>query len=158
VTPIRKVEFIIGKLTPFVIIGMGQFTIGLLVGIFLFDIPMLGNIFLVYGFAFLFSILCAALGLLISALFDTQQQAMFAIFFFLVLFILLSGLFSSTENMPEWAQILDIINPIKYIIEVGRNVILKGSTWADMQEQFWILVAMAVSLMGLASWRYKKTV
>lgn len=158
VTPIRKHEFILGKLTPFVIIGMVQFTMGLLVGVFLFDIPIEGSLLLIYGFAFLFLLLCVGLGLLISTISETQQQAMFAVFFCLVLFILLSGLFSSTEDMPQWAQYLNLLNPLRYIIEAGRNVLLKGSTLRDMQTQFIALLLMAVTLIGLASWRYRKTV
>ena len=157
VTPIKKHEFIIGKLTPFVIIGLIQFTTGLLVGKFFFRIPIEGSLWLIYGFAFLFLLLCVGLGLLISAISDTQQQAMFAVFFCLVLFILLSGLFSSTDDMPQWAQYINVLNPLKYIIEVGRNVLLKGSTLRDMQTQFFALLAMAVTLIGLASWRYRKT-
>jgi len=158
VTPIKKHEFILGKLTPFVLIGLVQFTMGLLVGIFLFRIPAEGSILLMYGFAFLFLLLCVGLGLLISAISDTQQQAMFAVFFCLVLFILLSGLFSSTENMPQWAQYVNLVNPLRYIIEVGRNVMLKGSSFRDMQTQFFALLIIASSLIGLASWRYRKTV
>ncbi|WP_373514939.1 ABC transporter permease [Persicitalea sp.] len=158
VTPIKKYEFILGKLTPFVIIGLIQFTLGLLVGKFFFQIPVEGSLLLIYGFAFLFLLLCVGLGLLISAVSDTQQQAMFAVFFCLVIFILLSGLFSSTEDMPQWAQYLNLFNPLKYIIEVGRNVLLKGSTLRDMQSQFFTLLGMAVVLIGLASWRYRKTV
>ncbi len=158
VTPIKKHEFILGKLTPFVIIGLIQFTLGLLVGKFLFQIPIEGSLLLIYGFAFLFLLLCVGLGLLISAVSATQQQAMFAIFFCLVIFILLSGLFSSTEDMPQWAQYLNLFNPLKYIIEVGRNVLLKGSALRDMQAQFFTLLGMAITLIALASWRYRKTV
>ena len=158
VTPIKKYQFILGKLIPFVLIGLVQFTLGLLVGIFLFRIPAEGSLLLMYGFAFLFLLLCVGLGLLISALSDTMQQAMFAAFFCLVLFILLSGLFASTENMPAWAQYLNVFNPLKYIIEVGRNVMLKGSTLRDMGSQFVALLLMAVGLITLASWRYRKTV
>ena len=158
VTPIKKHEFILGKLTPFVLIGLIQFTLGLLVGKFFFQIPIEGSLVLIYGFAFLFLLLCVGLGLLISAISDTQQQAMFAVFFCLVIFILLSGLFSSTEDMPQWAQYLNLFNPLKYIIEAGRNILLKGSTLRDMQSQFFTLLGMAVVLIGLASWRYRKTV
>ena len=157
VTPIKKHEFILGKLTPFVLIGLIQFTLGLLVGAFFFKIPIEGSLLLIYGFAFLFLLLCVGLGLLISAVSDTQQQAMFAVFFCLVLFILLSGLFSSTTDMPRWAQYINVLNPLKYIIEVGRNVLLKGSTFRDVQAQFFILLTMAIALIGLASWRYRKT-
>lgn len=158
VTPIKKHEFILGKLTPFVVIGLVQFTMGLLVGRLLFNIPLEGSLLLMYGFAFLFLLLCVGLGLFISTISDTQQQAMFAVFFCLMLFILLSGLFSSTDDMPIWAQYINVLNPLKYIIEVGRNVMLKGSTLRDMQTQFFALLAMAVTLIGLASWRYRKTV
>jgi ABC-2 type transport system permease protein len=158
VTPLRKHEFILGKLIPFVVIGLIQFTMGLLVGVLLFNIPIVGSIPLIYAFALLFLILCVGLGLLISSLSETQQQAMFAAFFCLVFFILLSGLFSSTENMPRWAQLIDYINPLKYIIEVGRNVMLKGSTFRDMQTQFFALLGLAIAFNLLASWRYRKTV
>lgn len=158
VTPIKKYQFILGKLTPFVVIGLVQFTLGLLVAVFLFKTPFLGNLGTMYGFAFLFLLLCVGLGLLISALSDTQQQAMFAAFFFLMFFILLSGLFSSIENMPRWAQLVDTINPLQYIIAVGRNVMLKGSTFHDMQSQFLTLLGLTVAVLSLASWRYQKTV
>lgn len=158
VTPIRKHEFILGKLIPFVVIGLVQFTMGLLVGVLLFKIPVVGSVALMYAFAFLFLILCVGLGLLISSLSETQQQAMFAAFFCLVFFILLSGLFSSTENMPRWAQVVDYINPLKYIIEAGRNIMLKGSSFRDMQPQFLALLGLATAVNLLASWRYQKTV
>ncbi|RRB02397.1 ABC transporter permease [Larkinella rosea] len=158
VTPIRKHEFIIGKSIPFVVIGLVLFTIGLLLGRFLFQVPLVGSVALMYVFAVLFLILCVGLGLLISTLAENQQQALFVSFFLLVLFILLSGLFASTENMPVWAQWLNVINPLKYIIEVGRNVMLKGSTFADVSRQFGALAGMAIGLLLLASWRYRKTV
>ncbi len=158
VTPLKKYQFILGKLTPFVVIGLVQFTLGLCVAIFLFRSPVEGSLPLMYAFAFLFLILSVSVGLLISTLSDTQQQAIFVAFFVLVLFILLSGLFSSTESMPRWAQIVNYLNPLKYIIEVGRNIMLKGSTLHDMQTQFVSLLVLTVGFLGLASWRYRKTV
>ncbi|MGV3557998.1 ABC transporter permease [Larkinella arboricola] len=158
VTPIRKHEFILGKSIPFVLIGVVLFTVGLLLGRFLFQIPMEGSIVLMYLFALLFLILCVGLGLLISTMAENQQQALFVAFFLLVLFILLSGLFAATENMPDWAQWLNAVNPLKYIVEVGRDVMLKGSTFADVSGQFFTLAGMAVGLLVLASWRYRKTV
>lgn len=158
VTPIKKHQFILGKLIPFLVIGLVQFTIGLLVAIFLFEIPTEGSLLLMYGFAFLFLILCVGLGLLISALSDTQQQALYAAFFFLMFFILLSGLFSSIDDMPQWAQQIDIINPLRYIIDTGRSIMLKGSSFRDMQTNFLALLALTVSVLGLATWRFRKTV
>lgn len=158
VTPIQKYEFILGKQIPFVIIGMIQFTMGLLVAKFIFQVPMEGSLALLYLFAFLFLVLSVGLGLLISNTSDTMQQAMFVSFFMMVLFILLSGLFSSTENMPTWAKILNWFNPLKYIIEVSRNIMLKGSTFQDVQPQFFSLIAIAAVINALAIWRYQKTV
>lgn len=158
VTPIRKHEFILGKSIPFVLIGLFLFTVGLLLGRFLFRIPMEGSLILMYVLAFLFLILCVGLGLLISTMAENQQQTLFVSFFLLVLFILLSGLFAATENMPEWAQWLNVVNPLKYIIEAGRNVMLKGSTFADVSRQLVALAVMAMGLLALASWRYRKTV
>ncbi|MEZ0607388.1 ABC transporter permease [Fibrella sp. WM1] len=157
VTPIRKYEFILGKLIPFVIIGMVQFTIGLAVGVFLFKVPVVGSIPLMYAFALLFLLVSVGLGLLISTAADTQQQAMFLVFFCLVLFILLSGLFSSTDDMPVWAQVINTINPLRYVIEAGRNVMLKGSTFQDMSLQFVALAGIASALLLLAMWRFRKT-
>ncbi|QHT71054.1 ABC transporter permease [Rhodocytophaga rosea] len=157
VTPIKKYQFILGKLTPFVIIGLVQFTVGLLVGLFLFNIPLEGSLLLMYGFALLFLLLSVGLGLFISNISQTMQQAMFAAFFCLVLFILLSGLFASTENMPQWAQYLNYLNPLKYIIEVGRNVMLKGSSFYEVRHQFFALLLLTASTLSLATWRYRKT-
>jgi ABC-2 type transport system permease protein len=157
VTPIKKYQFVLGKLIPFVVIGMVQFTMGLLVAHFIFRIPQEGSLALLYAFAFIFLILSTGIGLLISNVSSTLQQAMFAAFFMLVLFILLSGLFSSTENMPKWAQYLNVINPLKYIIEAGRNIMLKGSNWYDLQSQFLALALMAVGINALAMLQYRKT-
>lgn len=157
VTPIEKYQFVMGKLIPFVVIGLLQFTIGLLIARFVFQIPFEGSLGLMYLFALLFLVLSTGIGLLISNVSSTLQQAMFAAFFMLVLFILLSGLFSSTENMPLWAQYLNVINPLKYIIEVGRNVMLKGSNWYDLQSQFFTLLAMAMGINMLAMLQYRKT-
>lgn len=158
VTPIKKYQFILGKLTPFVLIGLVQFTMGLAVAVFLFKTPLEGSLGLLYLFAFVFLLFCVGLGLLISALSDTQQQAIFAAFFFIMFFILLSGLFSSIDDMPRWAQVIDTINPLQYIIAVGRNVMLKGSTFRDMQHPFLMLSGLTVAVLSLATWRYRKTV
>lgn len=157
VTPIRKIEFIAGKLIPFVIIGMGQFTVGLLVGVLVFKIPVEGSLALIYLLALLFQFLSTGLGLLISNISQTLQQAMFAAFFLLVLFILLSGLFSSTENMPDWAQVLNWFNPLKYTIEAGRSLFLKGSSAADLRHPLLMLGLLALGINLLAGWQYRKT-
>jgi ABC-2 type transport system permease protein len=99
-----------------------------------------------------------SLGLLVSTINNTQQQAMFISWFFMVLFIILSGLFTPVDSMPDWAQQLNIINPIKYFIEFIRMVLLKGSGFAETAHLFRSMVLFAAVLFPLAMWRYRKTV
>jgi len=157
VTPIKKYHFIIGKTLPFWIIGLLEFGFGLILGKLVFNIPMVGNLFTLFCFAgaYLFAIL--GLGLLISTLTNTQQQAMFISWFFLVLFILLGGLFSAIENMPPWAQTVTRFNPVRYFIEVNRMVLLKGSGFRDLAGHFAIMFVFIIVINGLAIFRYRKT-
>lgn len=156
VTPIRKVQFIAGKLTPFWIIALFELAFGLSVGKLFFDIPLVGNLWLIFisGGVFLFVIL--SFGLLVSTITNTQQQAMLVSFFFLVVFILMSGLFTSIESMPGWAQQIDRLNPLMYFIKIMRMVLLKGSTFADISPLFYSLVVYAIAMVSLAVWRYRK--
>jgi len=156
VTPIKKYQFIAGKLIPFWIIGLFELAFGLTIGKLLFDIPLVGNLGLVFGFAAIYLIVLLALGLLVSTIVNTQQQAMFISFFFMVVFILMSGLFTGIENMPEWAQIADKANPLAYFIEVMRMILLKGSGISDILYQLFAIIIFAVLMIWLAVWRYKK--
>lgn len=156
VTPIRKSQFIIGKLFPFWVIGMGLLTIGLILAKVIFNIPMLGNIFLLYFFTSIYILVILGMGLLISNFTDTQQQAMFIAWFFMVIFILMSGLFTPIESMPKWAQVMTEFNPIKYFVEIVRMVLLKGSGFMDIIPQLWKTLLYAIIMNGLAVWSYKK--
>lgn len=157
VTPIKKHQFIIGKLFPFWILGMGLLTIGLIIGKLLFDVPMLGSIGVMYLYTSIYILVILGMGLLISNYTDTQQQSMFIAWFFVVIFILMSGLFTPIESMPEWAQLLTEFNPIKFFVEVMRMVMLKGSTLADIIPLFMKTLLYAIVINGLAIWSYKKT-
>jgi ABC-2 type transport system permease protein len=157
VTPIRKWQFILGKLLPFWVAGLYQFTVGLLLARFLFHVPMVGSVALLYGIMALFLVVPLGLGLLISSVSNTQQQALFVAFFFLIIFILLCGLFTPTEYMPAWARTLDRINPLLYIIDIARRILLKGSTLRDVLQPVLVLLGMAVVVSMLAVWRYRKT-
>ena len=157
VTPIKKSQFIIGKLFPFWIIGMGLLTIGLILARLIFDVPMVGSLLLMYAYTSIYILVILGMGLFISNFTDTQQQAMFIAWFFVVIFILMSGLFTPIESMPEWAQILTEFNPIKYFVEVMRMVMLKGSGFMDILPQLIKTLIYAVIMNGLAVWSYKKT-
>jgi len=157
VTPIRKHQFIIGKLFPFWVLGMTILSIGLLIAKLIFHTPIIGSIFLMYGFTSIYILVVLGIGLFISNFTETQQQAMFISWFFMVIFILMSGLFTPVESMPQWAQAITEFNPIKYFVEVMRMVMLKGSTFMDIWPQFTKTLVYAIAINGLAVWRYRKT-
>lgn len=157
VTPIRKKQFIIGKLFPFWVIGMGLLTIGLIIARLIFDIPIVGSLALMYAYTSVYIFVVLGIGLFISNYTDTQQQAMFIAWFFMVIFILMSGLFTPIESMPHWAQLITEFNPIKYFVEVMRMVMLKGSSFMDILPQFLKTLLYAFVMNGLAVWSYKKT-
>lgn len=157
VTPIKKWQFILGKMIPFLIIGMLLLTLGLAAGKLIFDIPMRGNLLVVFAFCIINLIGVLGLGLLISNLADTQQQAMFITFFFVIIFILMCGLFTPIESMPKWAQYLTIPNPLAHFVNVMRSVLLKGSGFSDVIYNFQVSVILAVVFNTLAVWSYKKT-
>jgi ABC-2 type transport system permease protein len=156
VTPIRKSQFIIGKLFPFWIIGMGLLTIGLILAKVIFNTPMLGSLLLLYAYTSIYILVILGIGLLISNFTDTQQQAMFIAWFFVVIFILMSGLFTPIESMPKWAQIVTEFNPIKYFVEIVRMVLLKGSGLGDILPQLLKTLLFAILMNVLAVWSYRK--
>lgn len=156
VTPIKKYQFIVGKLFPFWVLGLVILTVGLIIAKVVFSVPILGNIGLIYFFTAVYLLVILGIGLIISNHSDTQQQAMFVAWFFSVVFILMSGLFTPIESMPVWAQNLTLLNPIRYFVEIIRMVMLKGATFSDISRPFFIIVFYAFALNGIAVWSYKK--
>ena len=156
VTPIGKIQFIAGKLIPFWIIALFELAFGLLVGKLLFNIPIIGSVWLIFLSAAIYLLVILGFGLLISTGTNTQQQAMLVSFFFMVIFILMSGLFTSIESMPQWAQTLDKLNPIAYFIRIMRMIMLKGSGFHDISTSLYSLMACSVFSISLAVWRYRK--
>jgi len=157
VTPIKKSQFIIGKLFPFWVVGMALLTVGLILAKLIFDVPILGSLGLLYAYTSIYILVVLGMGLFISNFTDTQQQAMFISWFFVVIFILMSGLFTSIDSMPKWAQLLTEFNPVKYFVEVIRMVMLKGSGFMDILPQLLKTLLYAILMNGLAVWSYKKT-
>lgn len=156
VTPITKSQFIIGKLTPFWVIGMFMLAFGLAVGKLIFDFPVVGNIGLLFSFAAIYLVAVLGMGLFVSTITHTQQQAMLISWFFIVIFVLMSGLFTSIDNMPEWAQKITWFNPMAYFVELIRMVLLKGSQFHDVARHFGVLTVMAVVINGFAVFNYRK--
>ena len=157
VTPIKKFQFIAGKLIPFWIIAIMDFAIGLLVALFVFNIPIVGSVPLLFFVVSVYLLVVLSFGLFISTATNTTQQSMFISWFFLIIFILMSGLFTPIESMPQWAQVIDYFNPVAYFIKINRMIMLKGSGFNDIQKEFWILVAYGVGMLIFSINRYRKT-
>ncbi|RUT79566.1 ABC transporter permease [Ancylomarina longa] len=156
VTPIKKYQFLIGKLIPFLIIGFFELGVGLLLATFVFKIPFLGSLGLIYLVAFVYLLVVLGIGLLISTQTDTQQQAMFIAWFFMVVFIMMSGLFTPVESMPEWGQKLNFLNPVSYFIKMIRMIMLKGSGFKDVMRELGILGLYGIAMLTIAVNRYRK--
>jgi len=157
VTPILKYQFIIGKLLPFWIIALVELAFGLALGWLLFRVGIEGSLWVLFSFTSLYLLSVLGLGLLMSSLSTNQQQVMFMTFFFAITFILMSGIFTPTESMPDWAQRVNVINPIAYYMRVIRMVMLKGSGFADIGAEFLAMGIYGVAAISLAVWRYRKT-
>lgn len=157
VTPIKKHEFIIGKLLPFWIIGLFEFCFGLVIARFVFQIPIEGSLFLILSGAAIYLFVVLGLGLFVSTITDTQQQAMFFAWFFMVIFIMMSGLFTPLDAIPDWAKIFNKINPIAYFIDFMRRVMLIGSDFKGISRQFFSIVFYAIISISFSVIRYRKT-
>jgi ABC-2 type transport system permease protein len=157
VTPVRKYHFIIAKMVPFLLIGLIDLALGLIIGKLAFNIPFEGSIFLMFTGGTIFLIAVLGLALFISTFSDTQQQYMFVAFFCMIIFILMSGIFTPYESMPQWAQDFNLINPVAYLMRVNRMVMLKGSGIEDINTELLSLAILAVVFTTLAVWRYRKT-
>ena len=156
VTPVKKYQFVLGKLVPFWIMGQIVLMIGLMIAWLGYGIPVSGNVFVLFFYTTFYLLALLGFGLLISTISQTQQQAMLIMFFFIMIFILMSGLLTPIESMPYWAQQITWLNPVRYVIEVFRMVILKGSGFSSIVPQLLITIAFAVVLNAWAIWSYKK--
>lgn len=157
VTPVRKHQFIIAKMVPFMLIGFVDLALGLLIGKAAFNIPFAGNILLMFFGASLFLVAVLGLALFISTFSSTQQQYMFVAFFCMIIFILMSGIFTPYESMPVWAQDFNLVNPVAYLMRINRMVMLKGSSANDISRELASLSVIAVCFSSLAVRRYRKT-
>ena len=158
VTPIRSSELIIGKALPYAFIGMVDITLICAVAVFYFGVPLLGSLTLLFATSLAFMMSTLAVGLLISIVSKTQQQAMMTSFFFMMPAILLSGFAFPIENMPEPIQYLTYLNPLRYFVVIIRAIFLKGATTAQLVDQIVPLVALGLGALALSAiWFRKRT-
>ncbi|HEX8360433.1 MAG TPA: ABC transporter permease [Longimicrobium sp.] len=157
VTPITRGQFIAGKLLPFWILALVDLVLGLVVARLVFDVPMRGNLLIVFAAAAVYLVAALGIGLWISTLAETQQQAMFITFFILVIYVLMSGLFTPVDSMPRPVQWLTELNPVKHFIVIMRAVLVKGAGFAAVQKPFYALIAFAAVVLTLAVRQHSKT-
>jgi ABC-2 type transport system permease protein len=157
VTPITKTQFVASKLIPFWIIAMVDLTVGLAVGRLVFGVPVRGSLLLVFVAAMIYLLAALGIGLWVSTIAQTQQQAMFISFAVNMIYLLMSGLFTPLRSMPRWAQWLAEISPMKHFIVIMRSVVVKGAGFADVQVPLLVLTVYGVGMLTLAVRSYSKT-
>jgi ABC-2 type transport system permease protein len=157
VTPMTKLQFIAAKLIPFWLISLVIFTIGLTIGKLVFGIPMRGNLLLVYLALMVYLVVVLGLGLWISTITRTQQQAMFVAFFVILIFLLMGGLFTPVDSMPDWAQTVAQANPVKHFVFIMRAVLVKGAGLETVAPPIIGLGIAGAAVLTLAVYRYRKS-
>lgn len=156
VTPLRRRQFIIGKLIPYWIIGLFVLTITIILAKLFYNIVPEGNLAILYLFAVVYIFVVSGMGLIISNYSSTMQQAMFVMYFFIMILILMSGLFTPIESMPLWAKLITYLNPLRYFVEVVRAIYIKGSALSSVLNQLWTLIIFAALLNSWAILSYRK--
>ncbi|TCL70160.1 ABC transporter permease [Rhizobium sp. BK251] len=156
VSPLRVHEILIGKLLPPMMIGLFHITVYILAAIFIFGIPLRGSLLLLYGSSIFYLASVAGLGLFISALSMTQQQAILGAFLFMVPAMLLSGFATPIENMPQWLQPVTLINPLRYFLVIVKGVFLKDVPVNEVVQQTIPLFAIAVVTLTTAAWLFRR--
>lgn len=156
ITPVRKIVFIGSKLLFYGILGLLVFSIAFILGKIVYNIDPYGNLNVIYVAAILFLLFISAFGLFISNYSNTLQQAVFTMFFFWMIFMLLSGIFTPISSMQKWAQYLTYLFPTRYFVDILRSVCIKGCGYLDLVFEFIMLAIAAISMIILAVITYKK--
>lgn len=158
VTPVTTPALIMGKTIPFAIIGILEMTVGMVFGLLWFKVPFEGSVALLYLLAFIFLFTTLGLGMFISTISKTQQQAMFFAWFFTIFALLTAGFFTPIANMPQIIQYLTYLNPLRYFMKIVRAIMMKGATLSDLYPE---AIAMVIfgAVVFTSSWmRFSKRV
>jgi ABC-2 type transport system permease protein len=156
VTPVSKWAFILSKLIPYWIIAFFVITVCLLLAWLIYGLTPAGPLWLVYVLAMLLALFFSSFGLIVSNYSDTMQQAVFVMWFFVVTIMLLSGLFTPTRSMPEWAYVTTYVNPMHYFIDAIRTVFIRGGGFREVAYQVFALLSIGIVMGGWAVQSYKK--
>jgi ABC-2 type transport system permease protein len=156
VTPVSKWSFILAKLIPYWLIALFVITVCLLLAWFVYGITPAGPVWLIYVLAMLLALFFSSFGLIVSNYSDTMQQAMFVMWFFVVSIMLLSGLFTPTRSMPQWAYLTTYVNPMHYFIDAIRTVFIRGGGLHETAHQVLALAGIGTLMGCWAVQSYKK--
>ena len=156
ISPVSKLSFIMAKLIPYWLMGLIVLTIAMTLAWAVYGLFPQGNIGLIYLFAILFIIAISGFGLVVSNYSQTMQQAMFVLWFFMMILLLMSGLFTPVRSMPDWAQLTTYINPMHYFIDAIRTVFVRGGDFQSIRSQVCALSVIAVIMDSWAIFSYKK--
>jgi len=156
VSPMQPVEILIGKMVPAIIIGVLEGTFILTVGVFLYQVPFTGSFFNYYIALFVFVCSIVGVGLFISSLCSTQQQAVLGTFVFISPSVILSGFATPIENMPTWLQPVTLLVPLRYMLVISKGLFLKGMKTGIVFENIWPMVLIAIFTLGSASFLFRR--
>jgi ABC-2 type transport system permease protein len=156
VTPIRPMELIIGKTLPFVAVGIWDMLLVMTAALLIFHVPFRGSFWLLLGSTLLFLLTTLGAGLFISTVSKTQTQAMMATSLFFQPFFMLSGFTFPIRNMPQLAQWLTFLNPVRYFMEIVRGVFLQGAGIESLWRQMAALAVFGVTILWLSIQRFHK--
>ncbi|MDE2583432.1 MAG: ABC transporter permease [Rhodospirillales bacterium] len=158
VTPLRQIDILIGKGLPGLLIGVLEASVIIAAAVWWFAVPLRGGLLPLYLGLFLFVISVTGVGLMISSLAVTQQQALLGAFLFMVPSIILSGFATPIANMPVWVQDLTLLNPMRYFLVIVRGVFLEGAGMRALIPQYWPMAAIGVTSLAAAGWLFRRRV
>lgn len=157
VTPVRPVVLLLGKMLPFALIGLFDFLLAITVGAWAFDVPVRGNLVLLFGATLVYLVTTLSTGLLISTISETQQQAFLGGFLFMLPASLLSGILTPVRSMPTWLQPFTFVNPLRHYADLLRAVLLRGAGLDEVWPQLVALAISGLAIATIASLRFRKT-
>lgn len=158
VTPIRPITLMIGKTIPYALFGLIDEAVILVVGNVLFDVPLRGSLLVIFLGTLAYLMATLAMGLVISTIARTQQQALMGGFFFLMPALLLSGFITPIDAMPWWIKPITYLIPVRYFIDIIRGALLRGATFVDLWPTMAALAGLGVGLIVVAAWRFRRTI
>ena len=156
VTPISTITLLLGKITPFAMLGLFEMIFVLTIGVLWFGIPFVGSPILLFGLSAVYLLAALGLGMFFSTVTTTQQQAMFFAWFFSIFALLTSGFFTPITNMPQWLQYITYLNPMRFFLSIARGIMMKGAGFFDLLPEITAQTIFAVVIFSFSALRFTK--